>query len=189
MQDRMTLVATFDDHDAAELAIERLRDAGYDRDQIGFAGHDADQMSTRLIEEHGNASGQGALGGLVTGAVAGGTLGWLGLAAIPAIGPFLAGGAIGSALILAAAGGLGGGMLGGLLGLGIPRHEAEMHEEQVRRGKTLVSVQGSSTADTEAILLQAGASDVRRYHVEAEPMTAGAHATATAPRTPTDVDR
>ena len=174
MQERMTLVATFDDQVAAERAIEQLRDAGYDRDQIGFAGNDPASINTRLVEEHGNAAGQGALGGLVTGAVTGGALAWLGLAAIPAIGPFLAGGAIGSALIGAVAGGATGGILGGLLGLGIPRHEAEVHEESVRQGRTIVSVQGSSTADTESILLQAGATDVRRYHVEAEPMTAGA---------------
>src|SRR3990170_4160997 len=98
MRRRTTKVATFDNHDAAERAIERLRDAGYAREQIGFAGHDAEGVTTRLVEEHGNAAGQGALGGLVTGAATGGALAWLGLAAIPAVGPFLAGGAIGSAL-------------------------------------------------------------------------------------------
>lgn len=172
MQGRTTLVATFDDQRAAERAVEALRESGFDREQIGFAGNDPEGVTTRLVEQHGNAAGQGALGGLVTGAVAGGAMAWLGLAAIPAIGPFLAGGAIGSALIGAAAGGATGGLLGGLLGLGIPRHEAEMHEEQVRQGRTLVSVQGT-TADTEAILVRAGASDVRQYHVEPEPMTAG----------------
>jgi hypothetical protein len=170
MHDRSTLVATFDDHDAAEHAIERLRDAGYEREQIGFAGHEPDSTRTHTIEEHGNASGPGAVGGLITGAAAGGALGWLGLAAIPAIGPFLAGGAIGSALIGAAAGGVTGGVLGGLLGLGIPRHEAEMHEEQLRQGRTLVSVQADATGDAEGILNDAGAIDVRRYAVEREPV-------------------
>lgn len=170
MYERTTLVATFDDHDAAERAIDRLREAGYDREQIGFAGHDADSTRTQLIEEHGNAAGPGALGGLITGAAAGGAIGWLGLAAIPAIGPFLAGGAIGSALLAAAAGGVTGGILGGLLGLGIPRHEAERHEEHLRAGKTLVSVQAEHTADAERVLADAGAVDVRRYRVEREPV-------------------
>lgn len=174
MHERTTVVGTFDDQDAAERAIERMRDAGYDREQIGFAGHDPDSTKTRMIEEHGNAAGQGAAGGLLMGAAAGGAIGWLGLAAIPAIGPFLAGGAIGSALIGAAAGGATGGILGGLLGLGIPRHEAELHEEQVKQGRTLVSVQGERTADAESILVDAGAADVQRYVVEPEAVAAGA---------------
>lgn len=173
MHDRTTLVGTFADQQAAEQAIERLRDAGYDREQIGFAGQDPDSTKSRLVEEHGNAAGSGAAGGLVMGAAAGAAIGWLGLAAIPAVGPFLAGGAIGTALIGAAAGGATGGILGGLLGLGIPRHEAEMHEEQVKQGRTLVSVQGEGTADTEAILRDAGAVDVRRYLIEREPTAAG----------------
>ena len=189
MNERTTIVGTFEDHDAAERAIERLRDAGYDRDQIGFAGSDPDSTKTRMVEEHGNATGPGAAGGLVMGAAAGGAIGWLGLAAIPAIGPFLAGGAIGSALIGAAAGGATGGILGGLLGLGIPRHEAEMHEEQVKQGRTLVSIQGVDMADAEAVLADAGAIDVRRYAVEREPVGAGAGtSSATGTTRTTDVE-
>ncbi|MDQ2689980.1 MAG: general stress protein [Chloroflexota bacterium] len=174
MHERMTVVGTFADHDTAESAIDRLRDAGYDREHIGYAGHDAEGITTRLAEEHGDASGPGALGGLVTGAVAGGTIGWLGLAAIPAIGPFLAGGAIGSALLGAAAGGATGGILGGLLGLGIPRHEAEMHEQEVREGRSIVTVQGADAGEAESLLVDAGATDVRVYAVEREPVGATA---------------
>jgi hypothetical protein len=178
MHERATVVGTFVDQDSAEAAIQRLRDAGYDRDQIGFAASDPDATKTRLIEEHGNAAGPGAAGGLVTGAAVGGVIGWLGLAAIPAIGPFLAGGAIGTALIGAAAGGATGGILGGLLGLGIPRHEAKMHEEQIKQGRTLVSVQGGRVAEAESLLADAGATDVRRYVVEPEPVGAGSDADA-----------
>lgn len=155
------IVGTFDDRSRAEKAIEELRDAGFHRDQIGFAGKDA-PGDTVLVEEHGNSAGSGAAGGLVTGAVAGGALAWLGLAAIPAIGPFLAGGAIGTALVGAAAGGITGGVLGGLLGLGIPRHKAEYHEEQVRAGRTLVTVQTAEPAIAERIFAAAGAVDIDR---------------------------
>ncbi len=173
MHGRATTVATFEDHASAERAIDALRDAGYAADQIGFAGNDPEGITTRLVEEHGNAAGQGALGGLVTGAAVGGSMAWIGLAAIPAIGPILAGGAIGSALIGAAAGGATGGVLGGLLGLGIPRHDAELHEERVRSGRTIVSVHGDNVADTETLLTDAGAIDVRRYVMEPEPVGAG----------------
>jgi hypothetical protein len=168
MNERTTLIGVFGDQDAAKTAIERLRDAGYERDQIGFASNDPDATSSRIVEEHGNAAGPGAVGGLVTGAAAGGVIGWLGLAAIPAIGPFLAGGAIGTALIGAAAGGATGGILGGLLGLGIPRHQAEMHEEQVKQGRTLVSVQTDDVEAAESILADAGAIEAQRYAVERE---------------------
>ena len=93
---------------------------------------------------------------------AGRRMAWLGLAAIPAIGPFLAGGAIGTALVGAAAGGITGGVLGGLLGLGIPRHKAEYHEEQVRAGRTLVTVQTAEPAIAERIFSAAGAVDIDR---------------------------
>lgn len=178
MHEQTTLIATFDDRDDAERAIERLRDGGYDRDQIGFAGNDPESLTTRLVEEHGNAAGPGAIGGLVTGAAAGGVIGWLGLAAIPAVGPFLAGGAIGSALIAGAAGGVTGGLLGGLMGLGIPRHEAEAHEEQVRQGRTLVSVRGDDVDECESVLRDAGAADIRSYRVDAEPAMAAGGAQA-----------
>lgn len=177
MNDQGTVVVgTFDDDDAAERAIEQLRDAGFHRDQIGFAGHEP-SGDTMLVEEHGNSAGSGAAGGLVTGAVAGGALAWLGLAAIPAIGPFLAGGAIGSALLGAAAGGITGGVLGGLLGMGIPRHKAEYHEQQVRAGRTLVTVQTAEPAIAERIFTEAGAADIDRGTDAAQAGTA------------TDIDR
>jgi hypothetical protein len=70
-------------------------------------------------------------------------------------------------------GGATGGILGGLLGLGIPRHEAEMHEEQVREGRTIVSVQADTPAEVETVLRDAGAEDVRAYVVEAQPVGTG----------------
>lgn len=167
MNDRITtVVGTFDDRGAAERAIEQLRDAGFNRDQVGYAGQGS-PADTALVEEHGNASGAGAAGGVVTGAVAGGAVAWLGLAAIPAIGPFLAAGAIGSALLAAAAGGVTGGVLGGLLGLGIPRHKAEYHEEQIRGGRMLVTVQTAEPAIAERIFSAAGAVEVDRGDDEA----------------------
>lgn len=153
------VVASFADQDAAERAIDQLRDAGYDREQIGFARRD-EQGDRVLVEEHGNAAGPGALGGVVTGAAAGGTLAWLGLAAIPAIGPFLAAGAIGTTLIGAGAGAVGGGILGGLLGLGIPRHKAEYHEEQLRQGRSLVTLRTAEPEVAARLLSNAGAVEV-----------------------------
>ena len=167
----LVIVGSFEDRDSAERAVARLRDAGYDRDQIGFAAHD-DDGRTVLVEEHGNSAGSGALGGVVTGAAAGGALAWLGLAAIPAIGPFIAAGAIGTTLIGAGAGALTGGILGGLLGLGIPRHRAEYHEQQLRSGRSLVSVRTAEPAVAGRLLEEGGAVEVDRGDDD-EPGAAG----------------
>ena len=163
--ERVNVVGTFDDRTAAEAAIDRLRQEGFPRESIGFAARE-DGGDTVLVEEHGNAAGSGAAGGAVTGAVAGGALAWIGLTAIPAIGPFIAAGAIGTALLAAGTGAVTGGLLGGLLGLGIPRHRAEYHEEQLRGGRSLVTVLTAEPGIAEHILREWGASSVDVERVE-----------------------
>lgn len=153
------VVGSFLTQDAAEKAIGELRSSGYDRRQIGFMGP-LGEGPTVLVEEHGTSAGPGAAGGLVTGAVAGGALAWLGLMALPAIGPIVAGGALATALIGAGSGALAGAVLGGLLGLGIPRHRAAFHEEQLRSGYCLVTVQTSETSVAEQVMTDAGATAV-----------------------------
>lgn len=163
--ERVALVGTFEEREAAEAAVERLREEGFPREAIGFAARE-DAGDTVLVEEHGNAAGSGAAGGALTGAVAGGALAWLGLTAIPAIGPFIAAGAIGTALLAAGTGAVTGGVLGGLLGLGIPRHRAEYHEEQVRTGRSLVTVHTGEPGIAERILRDFGATSVDVEQVE-----------------------
>jgi hypothetical protein len=153
------VVGSFLTQDAAEKAIGALRSSGYDRRQIGFMGP-LGEGPTVLVEEHGTSAGPGAAGGLVTGAVAGGALAWLGLMALPAIGPIVAGGALATALIGAGSGAVAGAVLGGLLGLGIPRHRAAFHEEQLRSGYCLVTVQTSETSVAERVMTDAGATAV-----------------------------
>ncbi|MDP9270085.1 MAG: hypothetical protein M3P14_03800 [Chloroflexota bacterium] len=153
------VVGSFLTRDAAEKAIGALRSSGYDRRQIGFMGP-LGEGPTVLVEEHGTSAAPGAAGGLVTGAVAGGTLAWLGLPALPAIGPIVAGGALATALIGAGSGAVAGAVLGGLLGLGIPRHRAAFHEEQLRSGYCLVTVQTSETSVAEQVMTDAGATFV-----------------------------
>jgi hypothetical protein len=174
--ERVTVVGSFEDREAAEAALERLRGEGFPREAVGFAARE-EGGDTVLVEEHGNAAGPGAAGGVLTGAVTGGALAWLGLTAIPAIGPFIAAGAIGTALLAAGTGAVTGGLLGGLLGLGIPRHRAEYHEEQLRTGRSLVTVETGEPGIAERLLRDAGATSVdveqverlhRTQHVEQE---------------------
>src|SRR5258708_37389688 len=95
----------------------------------------AAQKNTKAPE--GTAAGAG------TGAVVGGTLGWLagiGALAIPGLGPFIAAGPIMAALAGVGVGGAIGGVTGALVGLGIPEYEAKRYEGRIRKGGILLSV-------------------------------------------------
>jgi uncharacterized membrane protein len=80
---------------------------------------------------------------------------------IPGIGPLIAMGPIAGLLSGAATGGI----AGGLIDWGIPEAEGQHYEEDVRQGKTLVSVQGSEDRLNEAadILRRHGAHDVKIF--------------------------
>lgn len=64
----------------------------------------------------------------------------LGMMAIPGIGPLVAAGWLATTLAGAGAGAVAGGLVGALTNAGVNREEAQVYEEGVRRGSTLVSV-------------------------------------------------
>ena len=74
--------------------------------------------------------------------------------AIPGVGPLVAAGWLATTLAGAATGAAAGGIVGALVKSGVPHEEAEVYEEGVRRGGTLVSVQADETdvPKVEAIL-------------------------------------
>lgn len=88
-------------------------------------------------ESHpGTGAGVGATVGGVVGILAG-----LGLLAIPGIGPLVAAGWLATTLAGAGAGAVVGGLVGALVKSGVSHEQAEVYEENVRRGGTLVAVQ------------------------------------------------
>ncbi len=115
-----------------------------------------------------------------TGAVLGGTLGWLagiGALAIPGLGPFIAAGPIMAALSGAALGGTVGGLTGALVGMGIPEFEAKRYEGKVKSGSCLISVHSDDSDETtcaKEICERAGAQDITTAGEVAVP--SGAHA-------------
>ena len=132
-----TAAATFESRDQAERAVDRLRQAGFSDDQVGWAMRG---------EDKGDRPGgtEDAAKGAGTGALAGGALGAAGAAAamalIPGIGPFLAGGYLGTVLIAAGGAAAAGGLLGGLTGMGMDEDEAKHYDEQFRSGRVVVTV-------------------------------------------------
>ena len=137
---RSHYVGVFDDRNDAELAARDLREGGFKDDQIGYAWKD-DSGKTHT---EGNKSGELAASGAGTGVVLGGLIGAGAALLIPGVGPVISGGILASALAGgvtgAVTGAVAGGISGALLGLGIPKEEADYYDQQFRDGRTLMTV-------------------------------------------------
>jgi len=137
---RTHYVGVFDDRNDAELAARDIREKGFKDDQIGYAWRD-DAGKTHT---EGNKSGEMAASGAGTGVVLGGIIGAGAALLIPGIGPVVSGGLLATALAGGATGAVtgavAGGISGALVGLGIPEDEAKYYDQQVRDGRTLMTV-------------------------------------------------
>jgi hypothetical protein len=145
---RRTVVGAFETRTAAGEALAALRAARFSNEQIGVLSPGA--------EEAGTAGGPA---GAVAGAVVGGLAGWAAAAGlIPVVGPFLAGGALATALEGAAVGGAAGAVVDALESTGVSEKQARAHEADLRAGRTLVVVSTEARAeDAAAILRRCGA--------------------------------
>jgi hypothetical protein len=153
------------DREHVEKTIERLRKDGFNSGDVSVVFPDRD-MSKEFALEKNTKAPEGALAGGSTGLVVGGTLGWLvgiGTLAIPGVGPLLAAGPIVAALAGAGVGGAIGGIAGTLIGLGVPEIEAKRYEEEIKRGRILVSIHCDSVHMAQRarkVLEDSGAKDV-----------------------------
>ena len=118
---------------------------------------------------------EGSLIGTGTGAVIGGTLGWLvgigAIATLPLLGPLVAAGPLLSVLSGVAVGGAVGSLTGALIGFGVPEYEAKRYESQVKNGGILLSVHVDDRAWAKKacdILDTMGAHDISTTHEESE---------------------
>src|SRR5205809_5192700 len=155
----------YPDRASVELAVDRLRAAGYRNTDISVLF--PENVGTKdFAHEKNTKAPEGAAAGAGTGAVLGGTLGWLagiGALAIPGLGPFIAAGPIMAALAGAGVGGTVGGVVGALVGMGIPEYEAKRYEGRVKSGGILLSVHCDDsewTKKAKDILEATGAEDV-----------------------------
>ena len=160
-----SVIAIVPTHQQAEAIVDQLRAAG-------FAGNDIsalfpDKRSGKdFAHEKNTKAPEGAVAGVSTGGLLGGTLGWLvgiGALAIPGVGPFIAAGPIMAALGGAAIGGAVGGLTGALIGMGIPEYEAKRYEGMIRDGNILISVhteKGEEIKRAKEIFKQGGAKDI-----------------------------
>jgi hypothetical protein len=141
MTERDTVVGVFEDRTAAQQAINELKRIGFTDDQIGVMARDSSRVEGDPNIESDNYAAEGGAAGLATGAGVGALWG-LGIVAgaLPAIGPAIAGGTLAAILTSAAAGAAAAGLAGTLIGLGIPKKEAEYYESEVEAGRVVVTV-------------------------------------------------
>jgi hypothetical protein len=157
---------------AVENAVDTLKAEGYRNTDISVLFLENAWTKDFAHEKH-TKDPESAPAGAVTGAVIGGTLGWLGISAlvIPGLGPFIAAGPMLAALAGSVVGAVVGetageavsGITGALIGMGIPEHEARRYEERIKSGRILLSVhcdESDWTKKAKEILERTGAEDV-----------------------------
>ena len=159
------VLGIYPDYSRVENAVDVLKEAGFRNADISVLFPEK-AGSKSFAHDKGTRAPEGAAAGAGTGAVVGGTLGWLvgiGALAIPGLGLFVAAGPIMAALAGVGVGGAVGGITGALIGLGIPEHEAKRYEVRVKEGGILLSVHSDNTEWTKRakeILDRTGAQDI-----------------------------
>jgi len=158
MQRRSPVVALFEDRSLAQRAVNELKKSGFRDDQIGVAGRGHEFAASgdvphadRNLEDsdlENSYTGEGAVAGAAAGAGIGALWG-LGIMAgvMPALGPAIAGGTLAAILSSAAAGAAAAGVAGALVGMGIPREEADYYESEFKSGRTIVTVHAPGRED------------------------------------------
>ncbi len=149
----------------AEQIVDQLKEANFSNSDISALFSDQESAHDFAHEKHTKAP-EGAVAGVGTGGLIGGSLGWIagiGALAIPGVGPFIAAGPIIAALSGAAIGATVGGITGGLIGMGIPELEAKRYEGKLKEGNILISVHTENSeeiARAKDIFADAGAEDI-----------------------------
>ena len=160
-----SVFAIYNNREEIERTVDALRASGFRATDISVLW--PENVGTKdLAHERHTKAPEGAAAGASTGALIGGTLGWLagiGALAIPGVGPFIAAGPIIAALAGAGAGGAVAGITGALIGYGVPEYEAKRYEGRVRKGGLLLSVHADNrewAKKAHDLLVQTGGQDV-----------------------------
>ena len=155
----------YPNHSSVESSVATLREAGFRNTDISVL-FPQNEGSKDFAHEKGTKAPEGTAIGAGTGAVVGGTLGWLmgiGALAIPGLGPFIAAGPIMVALAGMGVGGAAGGITGALIGMGVPEYLATRYEGRVKDGGILLSVHSDNsdwTKRAKEILERTGGQDI-----------------------------
>lgn len=171
-------IGLFSTRQAAESALHRLKDAGFDMGKVSvITDHDEnlvdleDKKSSQDQAEGGASAGAGA--GAVTGGVIG-LAGSLGILAIPGIGPLAeAGVLLANTLLGGGIGAASGGLIGALIGWGVPEEQAAFYNNRlVNNDEYLILVEGTEAEirGAEAIIKDHGVHDWNIYNTPGTPI-------------------
>ena len=148
-----------------EQAVDQLRVAGFRATDVSVLFPENVGTKEFAHEKHTKAP-EGVAAGATSGALLGGTLGWLvgiGALAIPGLGPFIAAGPLMAVLSGVGVGAAVGGVAGALVGMGIPEYEAKRYEGLIKSGGILLSVHTDDrewTKRAKEILERCGADEI-----------------------------
>ncbi|CAN5619235.1 hypothetical protein BH10PLA1_BH10PLA1_13240 [soil metagenome] len=164
-----TLVGVFPSRNEAEIAIDELKQAGFDKADVGFAIR-GEEPGGMITDSALTKDAEGAKEGMITGGLAGGIIGAMAAMVIPGAGPVLAAGVLTSALGFGAAGMATGGILGAMMGLGVSEEEAKVYEQEFKAGRAIVTVHaGGRELEAASILRRHGAYNVHSEAVDPRP--------------------
>ncbi|MEQ1352515.1 MAG: quinol:electron acceptor oxidoreductase subunit ActD [Candidatus Acidiferrum sp.] len=165
MAKNKSVFGIYSSRSGVENAVVALKDSGFSHSDVSVLLPE-NLGSKEIATEKNTKAPEGATTGAGSGAVIGGTLGWLvgiGALAIPGLGPFIAAGPIMAALAGMGVGGAVGGVTGALVGMGIPEFEAKRYEGRIQKGGILLSVHCDTSDEIKRgkeILERTGAEDI-----------------------------
>lgn len=167
------ITGVFTSRDNAEQAVKQLRSLGIPDNRIGILspGSTPERLEAGVpvtdTEEPGMGRAMGAAVGGAMGAAGGATLGLaVATLAIPGIGPVIAFGMVGAALlgiVGAAAGSAVGDTVEEELGEGIPHEDIYLYEDALRHGKSIViayAEDGEQSDRAAEVMTKSGAEDL-----------------------------
>jgi len=135
------VTATFTTRTSAENALRNLETAGIREDQVSLVVTEETRGNHFQLTEKSRAD-EGAAAGATFGGIVGAVLGSVlaaGTIAIPGLNLIVVG-SLASSLAGLGAGAATGGLLGALVGAGIPAHEAQLYENEIKQGNILLAV-------------------------------------------------
>ena len=142
-------VGVFPNMEAADCAVQRLLQSGFNKEQISELCSDAMTEAHYRRFEHQDPAGTNTAAAAVTGGAIGAVLGGLaviaGAVTTGGLGLLAAGG------IAAWSGGVVGGLVGAMMPRGVEKDLANYYDQAVQRGKILVAAEDHSEAQRQML--------------------------------------
>lgn len=135
-----SIVAIFDTHADAQIAIDRLMAAGIDGSQVTLLSSETTARDAFGFKPKSHVGEGAAIGAGMGGGLAALVAGFVAAGAIATGGGLLIAGPLVAALAGAGAGAAGGGLIGAAVGLGIPETEVKHYEDVIKDGGVMIAV-------------------------------------------------